>query len=445
MKKYLLLWTLLFPFAALAQNPATVTGHALYPSGAAPVNASVCFTLQNFKPNLPRLTGTGVLVHQQNWCISPSTVDGSFSTPVDRSDFITPAGTYWRVDYLWNNIQQSSANFLINTSPFNLDTAVPLSQIPPIGPNQIITQVFSCPNPGPSTTWTCTHNFNDVNVEVETYNISGAAIYPDTVTVTSPNIVTITFVVPQAGLAVILHGAQNISIATNQPNAIVSNPIAPQTIQFGQPLTLAANTTISNGGALNGTFSGTPAWSGLHTFNGGLTSAGPNTLTGVTLSPAAAGNNQPSSALTLQSTNSIGGHPQSLLSEDTLGDLLITNNLFNGNVTVTPGTNGASYTFSFLGANANVTQTIGSGTVTTAGTVVNAGTSQAQTAITITGALTTDVAICALNASPVATWQTGIQMLPPVVTANTVTVWLSNPTAGSITPAATVVRCTVTR
>jgi hypothetical protein len=90
-------------------------------------------------------------------------------------------------------------------------------------------------------------------------------------------------------------------------------------------------------------------------------------------------------------------------------------------------------------------QTIGSGTVTTAGTAVNAGTSQAQTGITITGATATDVARCSLNGAPPATWQTGIQLLPPVVTSNTVTVWLSNPTAGNITPVAATVRCTVTR
>jgi hypothetical protein len=88
---------------------------------------------------------------------------------------------------------------------------------------------------------------------------------------------------------------------------------------------------------------------------------------------------------------------------------------------------------------------IGSGTTTTAGTLIASGNSQSQTPITITGALATDVAQCSLNAAPGATWQTGIQMLPPVVTSNTVTVWLSNPTAGNITPAAMVVRCTVTR
>ena len=91
------------------------------------------------------------------------------------------------------------------------------------------------------------------------------------------------------------------------------------------------------------------------------------------------------------------------------------------------------------------TQTVGSGTSTSNGTIIHAGTSQAQPAINVTGARTTDVAVCVLNAAPPATWQTGIQLLPPVVTANTVTPWLSNPTAENITPAAAVLRCTVIR
>lgn len=218
------------------------------------------------------------------------------------------------------------------------------------------------------------------------------------------------------------------------------------TVSTGQsygPFTVSAGNTssasLTGPGSISGTFSGSPILTALWTFNAGLSSIG------ITLLPIAAGNNQASSVLAFQSTNSIGGHPQTLMSEDALGDFNITDSLFNGNVVVTPGTNGAIYTFSFNGANANVTQTIGSGTVTTAGTIINTGTSQAQAGITITSALATDTASCALNAAPVATWQTGIQMLPPVVTANTVTVWLSNPTAGNITPAATVVRCTVTR
>jgi hypothetical protein len=92
------------------------------------------------------------------------------------------------------------------------------------------------------------------------------------------------------------------------------------------------------------------------------------------------------------------------------------------------------------------TITVGSGTTTTNGTAVATLTSQSQPTITVTGATTTDVATCSLNAAMPATWQTGIVMLPPVVTANTVTIWLSNPTAtANITPAAAVVRCAVTR
>lgn len=90
------------------------------------------------------------------------------------------------------------------------------------------------------------------------------------------------------------------------------------------------------------------------------------------------------------------------------------------------------------------TQTIGTNTGSVGGSQIAALHSQSF-AITVTGATTSDVAQCSLNTAMPANWQTGIQMLPPVVTANTVTVWLSNPTGGNITPAATTVRCTVTR
>jgi hypothetical protein len=107
-----------------------------------------------------------------------------------------------------------------------------------------------------------------------------------------------------------------------------------------------------------------------------------------------------------------------------------------------------SNTHNVPGINLNnipLTQTIGSGTSTSNGTAIGPGTSQAQPAISISGATTTDTARCALNATPPATWQTGITFLPPVVTANTVTPWISNGTTGSITPVAAVIRCTVTR
>lgn len=95
------------------------------------------------------------------------------------------------------------------------------------------------------------------------------------------------------------------------------------------------------------------------------------------------------------------------------------------------------------GAHAN-TLTIGSGTATSAGTIINAGTAQTL-AVTVTGATVTDVATCATNAAYPATWQTGIQVLPPVVTSNTVTLTFTNPTAGNITPVAQTFRCSLMR
>ncbi|HEY4678811.1 MAG TPA: hypothetical protein VIJ01_16715 [Candidatus Angelobacter sp.] len=92
-----------------------------------------------------------------------------------------------------------------------------------------------------------------------------------------------------------------------------------------------------------------------------------------------------------------------------------------------------------------MTQTIGTGTVTTAGTAVAAGTCQAQTGITVTGATTSDSGNASLNVALPATWQTGINWNNVQITANTCTISLCNGTAASITPAATAVRCTVTR
>lgn len=73
--------------------------------------------------------------------------------------------------------------------------------------------------------------------------------------------------------------------------------------------------------------------------------------------------------------------------------------------------------------------------VTTNGTLIAAGTAQAQPALTFPGTTTTSVAIWSLPNVPDATWQTGIAV-QLVCTANTVTPYLVNPTAGGITPVA---------
>lgn len=235
---------LLLPVAAWSQT-ATVSGHLLNPDGSAPTNAKVCFSLQQFAPNVPRISGTTAIIQMRNFCVAASTVDGSFSTVLYRNDFVSPAGTFWRVDYFYNGIQQSSASYLVNAATFNLDSATPLSTTPLAGPNQLITQSYLCSQPTAATTWSCVHNFNDKNVVFEVYDLTGKRIFPDLSTVTDSNTVTFSWVTAQAGSAVIVH-AGSIAIATNQPNAILSNPTGAQTIQAGQSLTVAATAAFAN-------------------------------------------------------------------------------------------------------------------------------------------------------------------------------------------------------
>lgn len=93
----------------------------------------------------------------------------------------------------------------------------------------------------------------------------------------------------------------------------------------------------------------------------------------------------------------------------------------------------------------NVAGTYAAGNVTTAGTAVNAGTCQAQTGITVTGALTSDNVVANIGAALPATWQTGIVLSAHVTAAATVTVYLCNGTAGNLTPAATQVNVRILR
>lgn len=86
---------------------------------------------------------------------------------------------------------------------------------------------------------------------------------------------------------------------------------------------------------------------------------------------------------------------------------------------------------------------VGTGTTTTNGTLIAAGACQAQPSITIAGAATTDAATANINAALPATWQTGIRWFAEVQSGGACVPLLCNPTAGSITPAATAIRCTV--
>lgn len=114
----------------------------------------------------------------------------------------------------------------------------------------------------------------------------------------------------------------------------------------------------------------------------------------------------------------------------------------SGTVTVQPAAVAGTPTMTWATVS-GVIGSVGTGTGPTNGTLIAAGTCQAQPSITLTGAATTDAATLNVNAAIPATWQTGIQWRAEVQSAGSCVPILCNPTAAGITPANTTVRCTV--
>lgn len=294
MKRLLILaWLcVLAPLAARAQGSVAVSGN-LRDAGLAKVtdrNTFVRFALLNFGGNIPKVIGTNVIA-VASVDFHPDT-NGNISGTIQDNTTISPAGTFYQVCIFYQGQEFRCQTYLITGSTFNLNSATPLSVAPTAGPNQIVTQSFICPNLSPATTWICVHGFGDSNVQVQVFNTANAQIVPDVITLTNANTVTLTFVAPQAGVAVIFHAGQ-ISIATNQPNAVLQNPVGSQSIT-GQPFTLTASVPFTTnghdthngiedfnaalnallGGSLLGTFSGPTTLSGSVTVGGALIANG---------------------------------------------------------------------------------------------------------------------------------------------------------------------------
>lgn len=304
----LLLTTLLLSSPALAQVP--VSGN-LKDIGLGSVTSSVQvdFELQNYGSQIPHVVSTGTIV-QVKKSFRPDGV-GLISGSIYPNSVITPIGTFYRVCILIQGQVLRCNNYLIN-GPFDLNSAIPLNVTPVVGPSQLITQVFPCLKTTPATVWVCVHNFSDFNIDVALWDPAGNKIGgADNIVKTDANTVTITWVTAQAGLAVIVH-AGAISIATNQPNAVLQNPTGAQSIT-GAALTLAASTPFFTnaadvhngtetfnaalnalaGGSLAGTFTGPRTFLDSLTLTGALFSNG-----GITATAGILGNDITDSALT---------------------------------------------------------------------------------------------------------------------------------------------------
>lgn len=255
MKKLVL--TLLFLLgctpALFAQN-VTVSGNMKAITGVpSTTNTFVRFKLKNYTGNIPTVSGVAVVYPS---CAQSNAIcqdflpngAGAISGLIYGNDVISPSGTYYTLEFWYAGRLVYSADYLITGSFFNFNSAVPLTNTPTLGPNQLIVQAYPCVVPAPATTWTCNHGFNDLTVMVETFDLNGKQIFPDAIDTSNPNTTTITWIVAQAGKALILH-AGNVAIATNQPNAVLQNPTGSQSIQNGLSI---SGPLVVGGGAVFG-------------------------------------------------------------------------------------------------------------------------------------------------------------------------------------------------
>ncbi len=214
---------------AVTINLKTVLGESLG------TNTFVRFRLRNFKPNSPRVTGTGIIV-QVRKDVSPDS-NGLVSTNVFENSAITPSGTFYTLEYYFQGRFVQAASYTISGTSFDVNSAAALSEVPvaKVLPTQVFRSFVHNESPA-STTWTVNHSFSDVDTPCEFYNSSNQRIFPDLVTQTDANNVTANWVLAQAGKA-ICWNLTNFSLLSGVQSVIVTNPTANQAITGGFRLT----------------------------------------------------------------------------------------------------------------------------------------------------------------------------------------------------------------
>lgn len=140
---------------------ATITGTLQDLTGTANVG-TVVFELVNFGTNVPRVSGTGILVQINNTAIANGS--GVFSITLWGNDQITPSGTYYNVTFLTNaGAPVATLAYQFTGAGGDLSTMAPLvtfpaaqvSQIPfsQISGNISVSQMNSGTNASSSTFW----------------------------------------------------------------------------------------------------------------------------------------------------------------------------------------------------------------------------------------------------------------------------------------------------
>lgn len=251
----------LAPLTAHAQTAVTGNLKDVGVANASGSNTYVRFTLIDYGAQIPRIINlAGNVVFNPIKDFKPD-VNGNISGVIQGNDTISPPATKYQVCIFYQGAVFRCNTYIINGATFNLNTAVPLNTSIQAGANQLVVLSFPFTQVTPASTWTIPHNFNDPNAYVQVFSTTHQIIYPDTVNTSDPNNAVLTFVTPTAGFAIAMH-AGSINIATNQPNAIISNPTGSQEIGSGQSFTFDGPVTFIQPATL----------SALWTFNAGISS-----------------------------------------------------------------------------------------------------------------------------------------------------------------------------
>lgn len=234
----------LAPFIAHAQTAVTGNLKDVGVANASGSNTYVRFTLIDYGAQIPRIINlAGNVVFNPIKDFKPD-VNGNISGVIQGNDTISPPATKYQVCIFYQGAVFRCNTYIINGATFNLNTAVPLNTSIQAGANQLVVLSFPFTQVTPASTWTIPHNFNDPNAYVQVFSTTHQIIYPDTVNTSDPNNAVLTFVTPTAGFAIAMH-AGSINIATNQPNAIISNSTAPQTVG-SQPVSFQGPISAGN-------------------------------------------------------------------------------------------------------------------------------------------------------------------------------------------------------
>lgn len=275
MKRLLLLALVcvLTPLAGRAQTAVSGNLKDVGVANASGSNTYVRFTLIDYGAQIPRIINvSGNMIFSPIKDFKPD-ANGNISGTIQGNDTISPAATKYQVCIYYQGAQFRCNTYLINGATFNLNTATPLNTSVQAGANQLIVLSFPFTQATPASTWTIPHSFNDPNVYVQVFDTTHKIIYPDGVNTSDPNNAVLTFITPTAGFAIAMH-AGSINIATNQPNAIISNPLVAQIINgqlvtFGGPVNIQGLLTTT-GGQVHNSFEQFSSGIGAGNINGVL-------------------------------------------------------------------------------------------------------------------------------------------------------------------------------